>query len=91
MRFAQVPGYNPSFPVKYENMYKDYTMTTPSFSDPFNSSKKEDSSKCGYVVSYTGQDDPKYQMNNPAYMRDVSRSNSDNFPEIILNNRPIQR
>ena len=37
MRYAQVPGYNPSFPVKYGNMYRDYSMTTPSFSDPFNS------------------------------------------------------
>ena len=90
MRYAQVPKYNPSFPVKYGNMYRDYSMTTPSFSDPFNSSKKEDSSKCGYVVSYNGKDEPKYQMNNPAYMREVSRSFSDNIPEVVLNKRPFQ-
>ena len=65
-------------------------MTTSSFSDPFNSSKKEDSSKCGYVVSYNGKDEPKYQMNNPAYMREVSRSFSDNIPEVVLNKRPFQ-
>ena len=90
MRYAQVPGYNPSFPVKYGNMYRDYSMTTSSFSDPFNLSKTEDSSKCGYVVSYNGKDEPKYQMNNPAYMREVSRSFSDSIPEVVLNKRPFQ-
>ena len=34
--------------------------------------------------------EPKYQMNNPAYMREVSRSFSDNIPEVVLNKRPFQ-
>lgn len=90
MRFAQVPGYDSSYPVVYKNMYNDYEMRTAGFSDPFNPSREETSSKCNYVVSYTGEEDPRYQMNNPAYMREVSRSASDNIPPVILNKRPVQ-
>lgn len=90
MRFAAVPGYYPSFPVTYENMYRDNTLQTAGFSDPFNSLRREEENRCGYVVGYNGSDDPRYQMNNPAYMREVSRSHSDNIPPVILNKRPIQ-
>lgn len=90
MRFAAVPGYYPSFPVTYENMYRDHTLQTAGFSDPFNPLHREEENRCGYVVGYNGSDDPRYQMNNPAYMREVSRSYSDNIPPVILNKRPIQ-
>lgn len=90
MRLAAVPGYYPSFPVTYENMYRDHTLQTAGFSDPFNPLRREEENRCGYVVGYNGSDDPRYQMNNPAYMREVSRSHSDNIPPVILNKRPIQ-
>ena len=90
MRFAQVPGYSQSFPVLYRNMYNDYRMSTAGFSDPFNTAKQENHDKCQFVVSYTGKEDPRYQLNNPAYMREVSRSYSDSIPPVILNKRPVQ-
>jgi len=90
MRFANVPGYSPAYPVQYENMYKDYSMTTASFADPFQSQIKEKSSPCSYVVGYNGSNDPRYQLNNPAYMREVDRSAGDAVPPVILNKRPIQ-
>ena len=90
MRFAQVPGYSQSFPVLYRNMYNDYQMQTASFIDPFNMAKTEQHTPCNFVVSYTGENDPRYQLNNPAYMREVSRSHSDNIPPVVLNKSPIQ-
>lgn len=90
MRFAQVPGYSQSFPVLYRNMYNDYQMSTAGFSDPFNTAKQENHDKCQFVVSYTGEEDPRYQLNNPAYMKEVSRSHSDSIPPVILNKRPVQ-
>jgi len=90
MRFAAVPGYYPSYPVTYENMYRDYSLTTPGFSDPFNGARQEKHSKCNFVVAYNGQDDPRFQLNNPAYMREVVRSSTDNIPPVILNKRPSQ-
>tara|TARA_X000001382_G_scaffold20311_1_gene12385 strand:- start:8893 stop:9183 length:291 start_codon:yes stop_codon:yes gene_type:complete len=90
MRFAAVPGYSQSFPVTYRNMYNDYQMQTAGFSDPFNMTRKEQHSPCDFVVSYTGEDDPRFQLNNPAYMREVTRSHADNIPPVILNKRPIQ-
>ena len=90
MRFAQVPGYSQSFPVLYRNMYNDYQMQTAGFSDPFNMAKTEQHTPCNFVVSYTGENDPRYQLNNPAYMREVSRSHSDNIPSVVLNKSPIQ-
>jgi len=90
MRFAAVPGYSPSFPVTYENMYRDYSLTTSSFSDPFNNKRKEEHNKCGFVVAYNGEDDPRFQLNNPAYMREVTRSRADNIPPVVLNKRPSQ-
>jgi hypothetical protein len=41
MRFAAVPGYYPSFPVKYGNLYGDGNLTTAGFADPFNMGRKE--------------------------------------------------
>jgi hypothetical protein len=41
-------------------------------------------------VGYNGSNDPRYQLNNPAYMREVDRSASDTVPPVILNKRPIQ-
>lgn len=90
MRFAAVPGYSQSFPVTYRNMYNDYQMQTAGFSDPFNTAKSERHTPCNLVVSYTGQNDPKYQLNNPAYMREVMRSHSDQIPMVINNRQPIQ-
>ena len=74
MRLASVPGYYPSFPVKYSNMYNDYSMTTAGLADPFLPQKKEESNKCNFVVSYIGRNEPKFEMNNPHYMREVSRN-----------------
>lgn len=90
MRFAAVPGYSQSFPVLYQNMYNDYQMQTAGFSDPFNRVKSEQHTPCNFVVSYTGENDPRYQLNNPAYMREVSRSHSDSIPPVVLNKKPIQ-
>lgn len=90
MRFAAVPGHYPSFPVTYQNMYQDYQLTTPGFSDPFNLGRQKIENRCGYVVGYNGSDDPRFQMNNPAYMREVTRSHSDNIPPVILNSKPVQ-
>lgn len=84
MRFAAVPGYSQSFPVTYRNMYNDYQMQTAGFSDPFNTAQKEQHSPCDFVVSYTGEDDPRFQLNNPAYMREVTRSHADNIPLLFL-------
>jgi len=90
MRFANVPGYSPSFPVTYQNMYNDYSLTTSGFSDPFNQARKETHAPCNFVVGYNGTNDPRFQLNNPAYMREVTRSHADNIPPVILNKRPIQ-
>jgi hypothetical protein len=79
MRMAAV-GYYPSFPVKYSNMYNDYSMVTAGLADPFLPQKKEKSDKCNFVVSYIGKNEPKFEMNNPHYMREVSRSHSDSIP-----------
>ena len=51
---------------------------------------KEKADKCKFVVSYIGKNEPKFEMNNPHYMREVSRSNSDSIPPVILNKEPIQ-
>jgi len=90
MRFANVPGYSPSYPVEYNNMYQDYKMLTAKFSDPFQPESKEQHSPCSYVVGYNGVNDPRYQLNNPAYMREVDRSAVDMIPPVILNKKPIQ-
>jgi hypothetical protein len=90
MRFAAVPGYYPGFPVTYNNMYNDYQMTTAGYGDPFSPGKTEKHTPCNLVVSYTGQNDPRYQLNNPAYMREVMRSHSDNIPMVVNNRNPIQ-
>jgi len=90
MRFANVPGYSPSFPVTYQNMYNDYSLTTAGFSDPFNQARKETHTPCNFVVGYNGTNDPRFQLNNPAYMREVTRSHADDVPPVILNKRPIQ-
>ena len=49
MRLASVPGYYPSFPVKYSNMYNDYSMTTAGLADPFFPQKKEQSNKLSLI------------------------------------------
>ena len=52
--------------------------------------------KTAYFRAGTSSGDdycPKYldiKMNNAAYMREVSRSFSDNIPEVVLNKRPFQ-
>ena len=46
-----------------------------------------------FVVALIGieiPDLPKFEMNNPHYMREVSRSYSDSIPPVILNKEPIQ-
>ena len=55
MRLAAVPGYYPSFPVKYSNMYNDYSMVTAGLADPFLPQKTEKADKCKFVVSYIGK------------------------------------
>ena len=83
-------GYYPSFPVKYSNMYNDYSMVTAGLADPFQPQKTEKADKCKFVVSYIGKNEQKFEMNNPHYMREVSRSYSDSIPPVILNKEPIQ-
>ena len=90
MRLASIPGYYPSFPVRYSNMYNDYSMTTAGLAAPFLAQIIEESNKCDVVVSYIGRNEPRFEMNNPHYMREVSRSYSDKIPPVILNKEPIQ-
>ena len=89
MRMAGI-GYYPSFPVKYSNMYNDYSMVTAGLADPFQPQKKEKADKCKFVVSYIGKNIPKFEMNIGQYMREVSRSYSDSITPVILNKEPIQ-
>ena len=84
MRFAQVPGYAPSFPVTYGNLYGDGSMKTAGFSDPFNMDRTVKNLHCPYVVAYNGIEKPQFQLNNPAYMREVDRSHSDPIPSVNL-------
>jgi len=39
---------------------------------------------CPYVVAYNGIEKPQFQLNNPAYMREVDRSHSDPIPPVNL-------
>jgi hypothetical protein len=71
-------------------MYQDYSMTTAALSNPLQLGMQEQSKPCSYVVGYNGSNDPRFQLNNPAYMREVDRSAVDMVPPVILNKRPIQ-
>lgn len=84
MRFAQALGYEPSFPVTYGNLYGDGSITTSGFSDPFNMKRNVQTMHCPYVVAYNGIEKPQFQLNNPAYMREVDRSHSDPLPFVDL-------
>lgn len=90
MRFAAVPGYDPSFPVNYQNLYGDGSMTTAGFSDPFNMGRKVTTQHCPHVVAYNGIEEPRYQLNNPAYYREVIRSHSDPVPFVELSRNSQQ-
>jgi hypothetical protein len=90
MRFAQPPGYSPSFPVTYGNLYGDGNITTAGFSDPFNMKRVDKVQHCPYVVAYNGIEKPQFQLNNPAYMREVDRSHSDPLPPVELSRNPTQ-
>jgi hypothetical protein len=90
MRFAQPPGYSPSFPVTYGNLYGDGNITTAGFSDPFNMRRVDKVQHCPYVVAYNGIEKPQFQLNNPAYMREVDRSHSDPLPPVELSRNPTQ-
>jgi hypothetical protein len=90
MRFAAVPGYYPSFPVTYGNLYGDGSMTTAGFSDPFNMNRAEKHRNCPHVVAYNGVEEPRFQLNNPAYYREVIRSHSDTVPPVELSRNPLQ-
>ena len=57
-------------------MYNDYSMVTAGLADPFQPQKQEKSDKCNFVVSYIGKNEPKFEMNNPHYMRE--------FQDLIL-------
>ena len=84
MRFAQALGYEPSFPVTYGNLYGDGSITTSGFSDPFNMKRNVQTMHCPYVVAYNGIEKPQFQLNNPAYMREVDRSHYDPLPFVDL-------
>ena len=71
-------------------MYNDYQLLTAGFSDPFNMKRAEKHTPCDLVVSYTGKNDPRYQLNNPAYMREVTRSYADSMPGVVVNKQPVQ-
>jgi hypothetical protein len=59
-------------------------MTTAGFSDPFNMQRESKTLHCPYVVAYNGVEEPRYQLNNPAYMREVARSHADPVPPVDL-------
>jgi hypothetical protein len=90
MRFAAVPGYYPSFPVTYGNLYGDGSMTTSGFSDPFNMKRTEEHVTCPHVIAYNGIEEPRFQLNNPAYYREVIRSHADPVPPVALSRNPQQ-
>lgn len=90
MRFALVPGYDPSFPVTYQNMYGDGKMVTAGFSDPFHMQRHEEHTYCPYVVAYNGIEEPRFQLNNPAYVREVVRSHVDPLPPVALSRNSPQ-
>ena len=71
-------------------MYNDYQLLTAGFSDPFNMKRAEKHTPCDLVVSYTGENDPRYQLNNPAYMREATRSYADSMPGVVVNKQPVQ-
>ena len=71
-------------------MYNDYQLLTAGFSDPFNMKRSEKHTPCDLVVSYTGENVPRYQLNNPAYMREVTRSYTDSMPGVVVNKQPVQ-
>ena len=71
-------------------MYNDYQLLTAGFSDPFNVKRSEKHTPCDLVVSYIGKNDPRYQLNNPAYMREVTRSYADSMPGVVVNKQPVQ-
>lgn len=90
MRFAQVPGFDHSFPVRYGNMYGDGSITTAGFSDPFNMARVDEHTYCPHVVAYNGIEEPRFQLNNPAYYREVIRSHADPLPPVALSRNPLQ-
>jgi hypothetical protein len=65
-------------------MYGDGKMVTAGFADPFNMQRHEEHTYCPYVVAYNGIEEPRYQLNNPAYVREVMRSHSDPLPSVAL-------
>ena len=71
-------------------MYNVYQLLTAGFSDPFNMKRSEKHTPCNLLVSYTGENDPRYQLNNPAYMREVTRSYADSMPGVVVNKQPVQ-
>lgn len=89
MRFAGT-GFDPSFPVRYGNMYGDGSILTAGFSDPFNMNRVDHHMHCPYVVAYNGIEEPRFQLNNPAYYREVVRSHSDPLPPVALSRNPLQ-
>ena len=71
-------------------MYNVYQLLTAGFSDPFNMKRSEKHTPCNLLVSYTGENDPRHQLNNPAYMREVTRSYADSMPGVVVNKQPVQ-
>lgn len=90
MRFAAVPGYDRSFPVTYQNLYGDGSITTAGYSDPFNLKQRVEHQNCPHVIAYNGIEEPRFQLNNPAYYREVIRSHSDPVPPVALSRNPLQ-
>ena len=52
--------------------------------------RKEEHMTCPYVVAYNGIEEPRFQLNNPAYMREVDRSHSDPLPPVALSRNSSQ-
>ena len=85
------PWLQPIVSCHLQNMYNDYSMVSAGLSDPFQPAKKEKHTPCNFVVSYTGENDPRFQLNNPAYMREVTRSYADNIPKLFLTKNRCKR
>lgn len=71
-------------------MYGDGSITTAGFSDPFNMTRIDQHTHCPYVVAYNGIEEPRFQLNNPAYYREVIRSHADPLPPVALSRNPLQ-
>ena len=60
------------------------TIAHSGLRDPFKMKRSEKHTMISR--SLYSENDPRYQLNNPAYMREVTRSYADSMPGVVVNN-----